>query len=236
MNLSRFLFCILLSSLPAAAAGQLTGFPFQNETLRYAIKWPSGISMGEATISAVQAENNGWRFEMSYTAGVPGFPFADTFRSLATSELCTTELNRSIAHGAKKVTEKTTFDQQRRLAERRTLNPEGGGKSEFDIPACAQDALAYQFLARREMGQGRVPPAEKVFFGGGYDVRFQYTGAMDVTVGGKTETTDHVNVFIKGPASDVTVEVFYARDAARTPVLFKVPVSLGTISLELVRR
>ena len=75
----------------------------------------------------------------------------------------------------------------------------GGGKSEFDIPACAHDALTYQFLARREMGQGRVPPAEKVFFGSGYDVRLQYTGAMDIKVGGKTETTDHVNVFIKGP-------------------------------------
>ena len=53
--------------------------------------------------------------------------------------------------------------------------------------------------------------------------------------GGKTVTTDHVNVYIKGPASNLTVEVFYARDAARTPLLFKVPVSLGTVSLELVR-
>jgi hypothetical protein len=85
------------------------------------------------------------------------------------------------------------------------------------------------------MGQGRVPQAAKVYFGGPYDVRLQYTGAMDVTVGEKTETTDHVNVFIKGPASDLTVEVFYARDAARTPVLFKVPVSIGKVTVELVR-
>ena len=68
------------------------------------------------------------------------------------------------------------------------------------------------------MGQGRVPPAAKVFFGSVRTTcRMEYTGAMDITVGSKTETTDHVNVFIKGPASDLTVEIFFARDAARTP-------------------
>ena len=106
----------------------------------------------------------------------------------------------------------------------------------MQIPACAEDALTYFFLARREMGQGRTPPAAKVYFGGPYEVRAQYTGAMDVTIGGRAETTDHVNVSIKGPASDFTVEVFYARDAARTPLLFKVPVSIGSVTVELVRR
>jgi hypothetical protein len=115
------------------------------------------------------------------------------------------------------------------------LNPEGGGKSELQLPACAKDALAYSFLTRQEMGQGRVPQAAQIFFGGPYDVRVDYTGAMDIPSGGKTVTTDHVNVYIKGPASNLTVEVFYARDAARTPLLYKVPVSVGTVSLELVR-
>ena len=121
------------------------------------------------------------------------------------------------------------------MASRKTTFPADGGTSELQLPSCAQDALAYSFLARREMGQGRVPQAAQIFFGGPYDVRVQYTGAMDIKIGSKTETTDHVNVFIKGPASDVTVEVFYARDAARTPLLYKVPVSVGTFTLELVR-
>jgi len=141
-----------------------------------------------------------------------------------------------MSHGARKVTEKTTFDQKTRIAERRTLNPAGGGKSELQLPVCAEDALTYSFMARREMGQGRVPQSARIFFGSAYDVRMQYTGAMDIPAGAKSETTDHVNVFIKGPASDLTVEVFYARDPARTPVLFKIPVSIGTVTLELVRR
>jgi hypothetical protein len=234
MNLSRCFFSILFVAVPAFAA-DLVGFPFQkSETLRYAIKYASGVSLGEATVSASQSEE-GWRFDMNFAAGVPGFSFADTYRATANSELCTIQLDRSIAHGPKKVVEKTTFDQRQRVAERRTVIPAGGGKSEMSLPACAQDALTYSFLARREMGQGRVPQAAKVFLGGPYDVRVDYTGAVEIPSGGKTVTTDHANVYIKGASSNLTVEVFYARDAARTPLLYKVPVSIGTLTLELVR-
>jgi hypothetical protein len=233
MNFSRFFFCILLAALPAAGT-DLTGFPFQNESLRYAIKWPSGVSMGEVTVGATKADG-GWRFDLNFNAGVPGFTFNDTYRSTADAQLCSSELERTMVHGTKKVTEKTTFDQKRNMAERRTINPDGGGRSELQLPNCAQDALAYQFLARREMGQGKIPPSGKVFFGNGYEVRTQYTGAMDIPINGKQVTTDHLNVSIKGPASDLTVEVFYARDAARTPLLIKIPVSIGKVSVELVR-
>jgi hypothetical protein len=235
MNLSRFFLCVFAVTAPVSAGDQLTGFPFQNETLRYNITFASGANLGEATVSASKAEAAGWRFDMSFSAGLPGVPFADTYRSQVTAELCSTELERSITHAARKVTEKTTFDQQHNTAERRTLNPAGGGTSQLQLPPCARDALAYQFFARREMGQGRVAQPSKVFFGGAYDVRMDYTGAMDVKVGAKSEVTDHVNVSIKGPASDVTVEIFYARDAARTPVLIKIPVPIGKITLELVR-
>jgi len=66
-------------------------------------------------------------------------------------------------------------------------------------------------------------------------VKMDYTGAQDVPVKGKPVVTDHVNVSVKGPASDFSFEIFYARDAARTPLLIKIPVSIGTVSLELVR-
>jgi hypothetical protein len=66
-------------------------------------------------------------------------------------------------------------------------------------------------------------------------VKVVYTGAMDIPVAGKQTTTDHVNVSVKGPASDFTFEVFYARDAARTPLLIKIPTPAGAVSMELVR-
>ena len=230
-----FLFALVCVS-PLAAADQLTGFPFQNETLRYRVVWPGGGSLGDVTLAARQAGGGGWDFSMSATVAIPLVPVSDTYKSTVYgADLCSSSLQREISHGNKKVIEKTEFDQEANRAKRRTIVPAGGGGSEFDIPTCGRDALAYQYFARREMGQGRVPPAAKVFFGSAYDVKVVYTGAQDLAVAGKPVVTDHVNVSVKGPASDFTFEIFYARDAARTPLEIKIPVKAGTVSLELVR-
>jgi hypothetical protein len=167
--------------------------------------------------------------------GVPGLPIRDKYKSSMTGEYCSTEMNRELSRGAKKNTEKTTFDQKRGRGLRQTLFPLGGGKTDFDMPVCAKDALAYLYFARKELGQGRMPPAGKLYFGGEYEVRMDYTGAQTVPVAGKPTVTDHLNVSIKGPASKITLEMFFARDAARTPLLVKIPVAVGTISLELAR-
>jgi hypothetical protein len=227
--------CLLLLPALLSAAEPLTGFPFQDESLRYTVNWPSGLSLGEATFGAHKAEGGGWSFEAGFNVGVPGFPLADKYKSSVTAEYCSTELRREISHGARKVTEKSTFDQKGGHGMRQTLFPLGGGKTEFDISSCARDALAFEYYARKELGQGRVPPAGKVFFGPGYQVTMQYTGAMNITVANKPAVTDHINISVKGPASSFTFEVFYARDPARTPLLVKIPVAVGTISLELVR-
>jgi hypothetical protein len=227
------LIAVLLAPLLPAADGP-TGFPFQNETLRYSINWPSGLSLGEATMIAHRSES-GWNFDVEFNAGIPAFPFADKYKASASPDFCSVELRRDISHGSRKVSEKTTFDQKKNQAQRQTVVPAGGGKTEFSIPTCAKDAIAFQYLARRELGQGRVPPAEKVFFGSGYSVKMDYTGAQTITAAEKPTVTDHLNVSVKGPASDFTFEIFYARDAARTPLLIKIPVTVGTISLELVR-
>jgi hypothetical protein len=44
-----------------------------------------------------------------------------------------------------------------------------------------------------------------------------------------------VNCAIRGPKSEIHLEILFARDAARTPLLVLVPFSLGTFSLELIR-
>jgi hypothetical protein len=211
------------------AADNLTGFPFQSETLRYSVNWPSGLSLGEATITASRSDT-GWNFDLALNVGIPGFPIGDKYRSSAAADLCSTELQRDISHGNKKVIEKTTFNQAKGTAQ-----PAGGGKTDLSFHGCGRDALAFWFFARRELGQGRVPPQETVFFGSGYSARMDYTGALTVPVAEKLTVTDHLAAHVKGPASDFSFEIFYARDAARTPLLIKIPVSVGTISLELVR-
>ena len=236
----RFLYSLISVLLLAvmapfmSAADNLTGFPFQNETLHYNVNWPSGLSLGEATVTASHAGTE-WNFGLALSVEVPGFPIADKYRSSSSSDLCSTELQRDISHGKKKVTEKTTFDQTKGTAQRQTLTPAGGGTSDLSFHGCGRDALTFWFFARRELGQGRVAPKETVFFGSGYSARLDYTGAMTIPVADKPTVTDHLVAHVKGPASDFTFEVFYARDAARTPLLIKIPVSVGAISLELVR-
>jgi len=232
----RILLCALISAPLLPAADQLTGFPFQTETLHYRVIWPGGKALGEVTMGARPTPGGGWDFDMSTNVGIPLVPIADKYQASATTfDLCSVTLNREISHGNKRVVERTKFDQKANQAMRQTVVPAGGGKTEMALPTCARDALTYIYYGRREMGQGRVPPAAKVFFGSPYEVKTNYTGAMDVPVGGKTKTTDKLEVSVKGPASDFKVEVFYDRDAARTPLLIRIPVTIGTVSLELVR-
>jgi hypothetical protein len=211
-----------------------TGFPFQDESLRYSVNWQSGLSLGDATFTAHRT-STGWSFDASLDASVPGFAIADKFHSSSTTDLCSVEFERNTSHGNKKTREKTSFDQHKLTAHRVTVLPADGGITDFDIPSCARDALAFVYFMRREMGQGRVAPAQKVFFGSGYSVSLQYTGAVNITVGDKPAVTDHLLASIKGPKAEINFEVFFARDAARTPLLLKIPLSLGTFSVELVR-
>ena len=225
----RILLCALISAPLLPAADQLTGFPFQNETLRYRVVWPGGKSLGEVTTTAHQTAD-GWDFEMAANVAIPIVPIADKYKaSAATSDLCSSTLTREISHGKTKVTEKTEFDQKANMALRKTLVPAGGGQTEMQLPTCARDALTYQFFARREMGQGRVPPSGKIFFGSAYEVKTNYTGAMDIPFAGKPKTTDRLEVSVKGPASDFSFEIYYDRDAARTPLLIKIPLPALTV-------
>jgi hypothetical protein len=229
----RHLVLAAAAVLPLAASAQ-TGFPFQDETLHYNINWPSGLSLGEASFTA-RHKGGAWELGMTLEAGIPGFAVADKIQSSATDGLCSTELERDISQGGKKTSEKTTFDQKKGEATRTTVFPAGGGTSTFGIPACARDAMAFLYFARRELGQGRVAPAQQVFFGSAYAVRMDYTGAQTITVSDKPSVTDHLAVNVKGPKSDFNFEMFFARDAARTPLLIRVPLSVGTFSMELVR-
>jgi len=216
------------------AAPRLTGFPFTDESLHYSIRWPSGLSLGDVTLTAHRSEF-GWNFGAGIDAAVPGFSISDQYKSKANVELCSSELERNIDHAGKRVREKTTFDQHNRNARRETLFPEGGGHSDFDLPTCARDALTFLYLARSELGQGRVAPADKVFFGSAYSVQLRYTGEAPVVLDERQSVTDRVVISVKGPRADVSSEAYFARDAARTPLVVKLPLSMGTFSLELVR-
>jgi hypothetical protein len=201
------------------------------ESLRYSINWASGLSLGEATLRADKGKE-GWDFEVTMDASIPGFALRDDYHSNATPDLCSIELDKTFTHGTKKADEKITFDQQNHTAMRQTQN--GGGKTDLSIPTCAKDALTFMQFARSELAQGRLAPQQSVIFGAPYNVRVEYTGAQKIKYGDQTADADRIVATIKGPTTDLTVEIFFARDATRTPLLARIPLSLGSFTVELI--
>ncbi|HWB95449.1 MAG TPA: DUF3108 domain-containing protein [Bryobacteraceae bacterium] len=216
---------------PAGPAAAQSGFPFTSETLNYSVNWPSGLSLGEGHLRATTG-TDGWEFEMSRDASVPGFTVHDRYRSTASPNLCSLEFEKDLTHGSRRSREKTLFAYAEGIARRTTLN---GGQSEISISDCAKDALDFLFFARRELGQGKVPPPQTVLFGAAYEVRMEYTGLQKVAVNEARLDADRVTVAFRGPSSNFSFEIFFARDAARTPLVIRAPFALGSFSMELVR-
>jgi hypothetical protein len=229
----RALACVLMSSALsfAAAPPSLTGFPFTDEDLNYSIAWPGGANLGEAHLHAKHTGSD-WNFTLTLDAGVPGFAVKDSFHSDTAIEpgrdLCTASFDRSTSQGSRVVKEKETVDRERGTLSR-------SGASEIPVPACVKDALAYLFYARREMGQGRVPAAQPILFGGLLDIRADYVGAPMISVNEKQEQSDKLTCTIKLKGGEYSFDVYYARDAARTPLLITVPFAMGKFSMELMR-
>jgi hypothetical protein len=220
---------IILSCFASAAeTPPLTGFPFQDETLRYRVTWPGGAGLGEGRMKAHRIEGGRWEFELTLDASLPVITVQDRYLSIATADLCSVSFERESVHGPRKAHETVTFAQDDRKAHRATS---GGGSTDFSMPACARDALTFLYFTRREMGQGRVPPADKIVYGGPYDIHLQYPGPETL----KGAITDRLVSAVRGPSSNVGFDLLFARDPARTPVLIRVPLSLGTFSLELTR-
>jgi hypothetical protein len=224
----------LTAELRSGAAGEKK--VAQSETLHYSINWPSGLSLGEGQLSSTRtksSEGERWEFSLDLEAAFPGFPVRETIVSKANAGYCSTDVEKSSVRGKKTSKETTTFDAVKMTATRTTLN--GGGKADVSIPACAKDALAYIFFLRRELAQGRLPVMQKAYYGAAYDTRVQFMGTQVIRVGDSQMDTDRILATIKGPASENTVEIFFARDAIRTPVLVKVPLAMGKFSMEIVR-
>jgi hypothetical protein len=221
---------VLLCVVSAAAAGP-TGFPFTDEDLNYTITSPGKASLGEAHLHA-RHSGASWNFEFAIDAGIPGYQVTSNYRGEAGSDFCTVSFDRRTAQGARKTEENETVDHGRGTVSRVTKD---GGQSEIQVPDCVKDALTYLFYAREEMGQGRVPAAQKVLFGGLYEISADYTGARMIPMNGNQVQTDELVCTVKGQSASVTFEIYFARDAARTPLLIKLPLAMGTFSMELTR-
>jgi hypothetical protein len=207
------------------------------ESLHYTINWPSGLNLGEATLRSDRSHDDAnsagpWEFELDVDASVPGFAVRDHYRSTASADFCSVQLEKDVAHGSRKSAERVTFDQGKRQVTRETLP--GGGKTQISVPACARDPLSFLQFVRRELAQGRLAPRQPLVFGAIYEVRLEYAGTRQVPVGSDRIEADLIQTTFKGPASQLTFELYFSRDAARKPLFAKLPLPLGAFTVELL--
>ncbi len=218
---------------PATASGASGITPFaRGEVLNYTVSWPSGLSLGEAQFKAGGGEP-GWDFELTIDASLPAFDIKDHYRSTADAQFCSSRLEKESTHGPRKTRETVTYDQQKHQGVRQTTG--GGGKTEFQIGECLKDALTFVYVLRRELANRRVPPAQTVNFGSQYQVTATYADSPQIDAAGTRQQADRVVIAYRGPVASHSFEIFFARDAARTPLVIRVPFSLGNFALELVR-
>ena len=229
--------------VPLALAGlAVTAAPasaptFDSEQLHYNINWPSGLSLGEAQLKSTREKPTPksaerYVFEFSLEAGIPGFNVTDRYRSEASKDFCSIAFDKNLVHGKKKTDERSTFDPDKATATRETKD---GGKSEISTPACAKDALDFLYFVRRELAQGRLPARQPVFFGSSYEVRLEFAGTQMIKLGDNSVEADRLNGSVKGPQSDASFEMYFLKDAPRTLALVRVPLEVGTFSMELVK-
>ena len=224
---------VTLLAQPAVVPASLEGFPFADETLNYSLNFSTGVSLGKAHFIARRDPLRGWNFNFSLDASLPAFPITDRFNAYSGLDLCGLRFERTSEHGKRKAKELTFFDRTRSVAVRGSKD--GGGLSEIPVGLCPHDALSFLYYLRRELGQGRMPPNDVVLAGAPYRVSMVYVGEKSIQHNKQQVRTDQVNCTIKGPASETHLEILFARDAARTPLIVRCPFALGTFYLELLR-
>ena len=220
-------YAILSPLLPAQTV------PFAGEErLIYEITWPSGLSLGEAEFTT-RRDSKGWSFDLVVNASLPTMEISDEYSSRTDGELCSLELIKKIRRGEKKIDETVVYDQQKLKARRSIAGVDD--PVEVDIFPCGRDGLAFLYYLRRELASGRVPPPDDLNFGPQYQVVMTYAESMEVAVAGKRQKADRMLVDLTGPKSQRSFDIFVGKDAARTPLLMRIPFDLGTFSLKLLQ-
>jgi hypothetical protein len=203
------------------------------ENLRYSINWPSGLSLGEVSFTQNSPEGPAEPLRLSFfaDAGIPGFRLEESASATTSTDFCSGRLVRETTRGSRTGSETTSFDQKTKVATRRGKQ---GGKTETTFSDCGRDALSFLYFVRRELKAGRIAPSQKVFFGSTYDVSLRFAATERIKFGDSLVEADKLVAAIRGPRADLSLELYFRRDDARTPLLAKLPLDLGVFTVELL--
>lgn len=216
-------------ALPAQEARPALAALVSGETLKLRLLWPSGVTLGEAVMSATAGQND-LHFEMTVEADLPIHNISGSFTSIATREgLCSIQYHRKMNEGPKVSEESIDFDQKAHQA-RRTL---GGQTATLPIPQCARDPLTFLYYYRNQLATGSPADLSTFFLGPERSLEVKPAGTEKVSAGGRERSAGKYLVTYHGPNSARTFDLWFSADGAREPVLIRLPSSLAIFSAEL---
>lgn len=214
------------------SVSQEPGFPFpEDERLSFSIDWPSGLSVGSAEFRA-RFVDPGWRFQTALRATLPEIEVNDAFVSRTDEALCSIEFEKHVRHGRKRAHESLRFGPgtvRRTNLEGNSADPPGMEPA----GSCAQDALAYLYHLRRDLAAGRIPPPADVFFGARYRVTLRHAQTRRIVLHAERLLADEIRAVVRGPAAEHSFSIYFGRDEARTPLLFRVEVEGTPFTMQL---
>ena len=159
-------------------------------------------------------------------AAVPGFACAKAAKATATTDFCSLELEKNATRGKRNVDETTTFDQKGLRPSQDEQGRQDGADDSRLRERCPDFRLLPPPRARRgspSAGAERVLRRGLPGPGACTPARRRFVSAE------KLLEADRIAADIKGPASEITADLFFARDAARTPLLIQAPLAIGQV-------
>ena len=228
-----FLGCLLGLALASGRAAAAEFPPFEaGERLIYRLRWPSGITLGEA-IFEVSRQGEELHFAVNLEARLPQYRVSYSFSSVATREtLCSLRYEQTLKEGTRNSEETIEFDQAAHRA-RRTSNRQ---TTSVEIPECARDPLTFIYFVRSRLAAGQPAEPSSVHFGRSIPLRLEASGPERVNVLGTPRPAEKVQVNFPRGNSEPTIEVWFAPDDARTPLRVTLPTPLADFSAELERQ
>jgi uncharacterized protein DUF3108 len=199
------------------------------ETLKFRVLWPSGLSLGEAILSA-SFEHGTARLEMILEADLPIHNLSAKLSSTATEEgLCSLLYHKKTTEGPKASDEDVEFDQKAHLA-KRTMN---GQISSLAIPECARDPLTFLYYFRNQLAAGLAATPASIYLGPEHGLEIRRIGPEKVVVGGRERSAEKFSLTYRRPRRASSFDLWFSSDSRREPLLVRLPSSLATFSAEL---
>ena len=220
-------------SLEAQSASSSWPPLVSGEKLTFNLIWPSGISLGEATLTAARAGAE-IHLEASVVADLPQYHAGYTFTSVADDRLCSLRFRETLREGRNTRETLYEFDQTKHTV-RRTKN---GQTTENAVPDCARDPLALLYHFRQQLASRQVPigTAEATgafYLGEDYVARYEAVTPEAVKLGSKSWEGDRFMIRVQGSDGERSFEIWIRPEPSRAPVAVRVQFSLGTLSAEL---